>query len=151
MTVENRTDTNIDWWKEFADDDDFLALPADGQKKLIKFLERSMEMKLAVVYGNEDPEQTESCIDCGSFQHQCKAKCCTFVFALTQEEAEAGKVAYNKEKPFFIARDKEDGYCPHLDRESYQCEVWNDRPLRCRAYSCEEDMDIWPNGFAVNP
>lgn len=151
MTEESRTDTDINWWQEFADDPDFLELPPDAQKKLIEFLSRSMEMKLGVVYGNEDPDQEESCIDCSTHQHLCKAKCCTFIFALTQEEAEANQVKYNKEKPFFIARDEEDGYCPHLDRESYQCEVWNNRPIRCRAYSCEGDKDIWPNGFGLTP
>ena len=149
MTDKSRTNTDIDWWEEFADDPDFLELPPDGQKKLIEFLNRSIEMKLGVVYGDEAPNQEDACIDCGSYQSMCKAKCCTLIFALTQEEAEAGKVAYNQDKPYFIARDEEDGDCPHLDRKSYQCAVWNDRPIRCRAYSCEEDSLIWPNGFGV--
>jgi len=151
MIDDSRTSTDIDLWQEFVDDPDFLELPSGGQEKLIEFLNRSMEMKLGVVYGNEEPNQKEACIDCKSYQGKCKSKCCTLIFALTQEEAEAGKVQYNKEKPYFIARDEEDGYCPHLDRESYQCNVWNDRPIRCRSYSCEKDDYIWPNGFGIDP
>ncbi len=150
MDENDRTSTDINWEDEFKDDPDFLALPLDGQKKLIDFLNRSMEMKLAVVYGNEDEDQAESCIDCASYMSKCKAKCCTLIFALTPEEAKAGKVKYNQDKPYFIARDKEDGYCPHIDRETYQCDVWDDRPIRCRAYSCEEDSHIWPNGFGID-
>jgi hypothetical protein len=144
---KDRTSADIDWEAEFADDPDFQALPADAQKKLVDFMQRTLDMKLAVVYGDEDPDQPEACVDCNSLVSTCKAKCCTLMFALTKEEAEAGKVAYNEERPYFIARDKEDGYCPHLDRETYGCAVWHDRPIRCRVYSCETDSYIWPNGF----
>ena len=150
MNDNDRTSTDINWEEEFKDDPDFLALPPDGQKKLLDFLKRSMEMKLAVVYGSEEPNQPDACIDCSSYLTICKAKCCKLMFALTEKEAEAGKIKYNQDKPFFIARDKEDGYCPHLDRQTYQCEVWHDRPIRCRAYSCEEDSFIWSNGFGVD-
>ena len=150
MSEDDRSSTTINWEEEFADDPDFLAIPLDGQKKLIDFLNRSLEMKIGVVYGSEDPNETEACVDCNAHFSHCKAKCCTLMFALTQEEAEAGKVAYNKNKPFFIARD-EDGYCPHIDRKTYHCNVWDDRPIRCRAYSCEGDKHIWPKGFGVSP
>lgn len=145
--IEKRTTTDIDWHEEFADDPDFAQLPKAAQEKLINFLDRSLAMKIGAIYGNEDPDQADACIDCNSLVSTCKAKCCTLMFALTQEEAEAGKIAYNKDRPFFIARDEHDGYCPHLNRETYACGVWHDRPIRCRVYSCENDNDIWPNGF----
>lgn len=148
MQIEDRTSMDIDWEAEFADDPDFLALPPDGQKKLLEFLERSLEMKVAAIYGSEDENVQESCVDCGSLTSYCQAKCCTLMFALTEREVQANKVAYNKDKPFFIARDESDGYCPHLDRNNFQCEVWDDRPIRCRSYDCKEDTYIWPNGFA---
>jgi len=147
MEIDDRTSPIIDWEAEFKDDPDFLALPLGGQKKLLEFLNRSLDMKIAVVYGSEDGNETESCVDCDSLTSICKAKCCTLMFALTEKEVAAGKVAYNKDKPYFIARDESDGHCPHLNRENYRCDVWNDRPIRCRSYSCEGDSYIWSNGF----
>jgi hypothetical protein len=147
MEIDDRTSTTIDWQAEFEDDPDFLALPPDGQKKLLEFLNRSLDMKIAVVYGSEDENVQDACVDCNSLTSTCKAKCCTLIFALTEKEVATGKVKYNKDKPYFIARDEADGYCPHLNRDNYQCEVWDDRPIRCHAYSCQEDDYIWPNGF----
>ena len=40
-----------------------------------------------------------------------------------------------------------DGYCPHLNRQTLQCEVWEARPLRCRRYDRRKDREIWPQGF----
>jgi Fe-S-cluster containining protein len=109
-------------------------------------MEKMLEMGMAAVYGDEDPAQPDAAMNCRACLSECQARCCTYIFALTKAEVEQGIVQYNRQKPYFIARD-EDGYCPHLNRQSLQCEVWEARPLRCRRYDCKEDHDIWPQGF----
>ena len=69
---------------------------------------------------------------------------------LTKDEVEAGYVQYNEERPFFIARSPDDGYCPHMDRETYACKVYENRPLRCRRYDCRDDSEVWPDGVPDN-
>ncbi len=67
-------------------------------------------------------------------------------FSLTREEVEQGRVQYEPSRPYFIKIDP-DGYCPHLDRETLKCAVWEERPLRCRQYDCRGDREIWPEKF----
>jgi len=59
------------------------------------------------------------------------------VFALTQEEVKKGFFKYSAERPYYMARDA-DGYCPYLDRETFQCSIFEKRPLRCRKYVCSQ-------------
>jgi len=139
-------DEEIDWDEEFAGDPDWEAIPPDQRMKLIGIMEKMLKLGMAGIYGDEDEGVPEAKVDCASCQSHCQARCCTLIFALTKEEVEQGLVQYNKEKPFFIARDAADGYCPHLDRETYRCGVWDDRPLRCRRYDCRDDERIWPQG-----
>ena len=87
------------------------------------------------LYGLEDDAEQDAFCDCLSKLETCRALCCTYVFALTREEVRKGVVAFNKERPYYIARDP-DGYCPHLDRATYRCSVHERRPLRCRRYKC---------------
>ncbi len=144
--TDERTSTDIDWEEEFADDPDFQAIPPERRARLIEFLERAMELGLGAVYGDEDPDEPDADVDCASLTDRCQARCCTLIFALTKEEVAAGKVRWNPKRPYFIARD-EDGYCPHLERGTWRCQVWADRPLRCRRYDCRHDEYIWPDGF----
>lgn len=88
------------------------------------------------VYGLEDETEQEAYVDCLSKLEWCRALCCTYVFALTQEEVRRGHVRHNPLRPYYIARD-EDGYCPHLDRTTYMCSIHQQRPLRCRKYACK--------------
>lgn len=88
------------------------------------------------VYGLEDDAEAEAYVDCLSKLQWCRALCCTYVFALTQEEVSRGHVRHNPLRPYYIARD-EDGYCPHLDRTTYMCSIHQQRPLRCRKYACK--------------
>lgn len=142
------SDDPIDWEKEFADDPDFLAIPPEKRGRLIRMIEKTLEWGIAAVYGDEDEGVPDADVPCAQLTDRCRAKCCTFIFALTKDEAERGVVRSNPERPFFIARDA-DGYCPHLDRETLHCQVWNDRPLRCRRYSCACDPNVWPEGYPL--
>ena len=128
--------------QEFKDDPDYQQLSHEEKRRIISVMEKMMDMGMAAIYGDESEDQPESRFPCHKYISQCKAKCCTFIFALTHEEVDKGIIAWNKDKPYFIARDKEDGYCPHLNRDTWQCNEWENRPLRCRRYDCRDDNII---------
>ena len=115
-----------------------LPLPEEERTKILKIALQRMVMINNKVYGLEDETEPEAEVDCGSRIKSCKAICCTYAFALTQEEAKQDIVRYNAERPFYIARDS-DGYCPHLDHTSFRCSIHEKRPLRCRKYACRQD------------
>ena len=142
MTVED----DIDWDAEFADDPDYQAMSPGQRERLLSVMEKMIDMGMAAVYGDEDDDEPDASIDCEQCLSACKAKCCTLVFALTRDEVKQGVAHYNQQRPYFIARD-EDGYCPHLDRDTFRCAIWEDRPLRCRRYDCRDDDYIWPQGM----
>lgn len=127
--------------EDFKDGPNYQQLSEEEKLYIISVMEKMMAMGMAGIYGDESEHQPDANVTCNQLINQCKARCCTFIFALTKEEVEQGLVQYNKNWPFFIARD-EDGYCPHLDRKSLACEVWHNRPLRCRRYDCREDEDV---------
>lgn len=135
---------DFDWDKEFADDPDYQALSAEERARLISVMEKMLDWGMGAVYGDENEGVPDADVDCAARIPRCKAKCCTFIFALTKEEVAAGRIAYNTERPYFIARDPTDGYCPHMDRATCQCTVWEERPLRCRRYDCSDDPNVWP-------
>ncbi|MCW9013950.1 MAG: YkgJ family cysteine cluster protein [Gammaproteobacteria bacterium] len=144
---------NDDFLKEldedFRDDPEYQALSREEKLRIISVLEKMLAMGIGAVYGDEDEGVPDADVPCGKVIQQCKAKCCTFIFALTKDEVKKGLVKHNEAKPFFIARDESDGYCPHLDRQTYACEVWHDRPLRCRRYDCQQDKAVWEHGFPI--
>jgi len=89
------------------------------------------------VYGLEDDAEPEAFVDCAARIASCRANCCTYVFALTQEEVKKNFFKYNAERPYYMARDA-DGYCPYLDKTTFKCTVHERRPLRCRKYTCSQ-------------
>ena len=114
---------------------DFQPLSGEERDKIMEIAFKRMVMINDKVYGLEDDAEPDAAVDCASLTPTCKAFCCTYVFALTQDEVKKGFCKYNAEKPFYIARDA-DGYCPHLDRTTFKCGIHDKRPLRCRKYAC---------------
>ncbi|MEJ2142656.1 MAG: YkgJ family cysteine cluster protein [Gammaproteobacteria bacterium] len=137
---------DINWDEEFADDPERQAMSPEQREKLLSIMEKMIDMGMAAVYGDEDEDVPDAEVDCTKCIPYCKARCCTLIFALTRDEVDLGHIQYNKHRPFFIARD-EDGYCPHMDRDSFACSIWESRPLRCRRYDCHDDQGIWPDGI----
>ena len=122
--------------------DEELSLSEEEKAYIQKMFERLMELGLGAVYGDEDDTEETVLMNCEQRKESCRAVCCSFIFALTKEDTNKGKIKWNPKRPFFIARD-EDGYCPHLDRESLKCKIWGDRPERCRKYVCRNDPNVW--------
>ncbi len=140
------SDNPIDWDKEFADDPDYQAMSPEQRTKRLSMMEKMIDMGMAAVYGEEDAGVPDAQVNCAQCILLCQAKCCTLIFALTKDEVARGHIQHNSERPYFIARDA-DGYFPHMDRQSFGCNIWEARPLRCRRYDCRDDNNIWPNGL----
>lgn len=122
--------------------DDKVALSEDDKRAAIRILKRLMEQGLFVVYADEDDTEETILIDCEERKRCCRSICCSFVFALTQEEVRKGTIQWNQKRPYFIEREA-DGYCPHLDRESLRCKIWEERPRRCQKYDCRKEQNVW--------
>jgi Fe-S-cluster containining protein len=111
-----------------------------SDKEKAKIMEIALERMVMIegkVYGLEDDIEPEMSVDCLSMVASCRAVCCTYVFALTQDEVKKGVIKHNPENPYYMARD-EDGYCPYLNRETFLCSIHDKRPLRCRKYACPD-------------
>lgn len=115
------------------------------QQQMVK---KFVESKIGLLY--QDPEcdkytfEHEAEVDCQSRRHLCKAVCCKFPFALSKQDVVEGVIRWEFGRPYLIAHGA-DGYCVHLDRESYRCTVWEQRPVPCRGFDCEdnEKWKVW--------
>ena len=114
---------------------DVPELSDEQKERILSLMQRMMGMGICAVYGHEEEDIPDADVDCASNLDTCRAACCTLQFALTKEEVRKGHLKHNRCRPFFIARG-DDGYCLHLERATMRCEVWPDRPLRCRRYDC---------------
>jgi hypothetical protein len=81
-------------------------------------------------------------IDCNGRIPICKAACCRIPFALSRQDIREGIVRWSLGEPYLIDHDK-DGYCNHLDRHTFDCTVYENRPVPCRAFDCCRDNRIW--------
>jgi len=113
-----------------------------------RLVKKFVESGIGLMY--QDPEydkynfEHEANIDCKSRLSICKAMCCRFPFALSRQDVEEGIVRWDFGKPYLVARD-DDGYCIHLDRETYKCKVYENRPVPCRGFNCKdnEKWKVW--------
>lgn len=74
----------------------------------------------------------------------CKTACCTLQFELSPEDVADG-FEWEPSMPYAI-RHEADGYCYLLDRETFQCTVWEKRPKTCRIFDCRKKStfaDLW--------
>lgn len=122
--------------------DEEVVLSEEQRAYIKRMMERLMELGIGVVYGVEDDTEHTVIFEHGGRKDLCRAVCCSFVFALTKEDVKKGIIKWDPKRHYFIARD-DDGYCPHLDRESLMCTIWEDRPERCRKYDCRRDSNVW--------
>jgi Fe-S-cluster containining protein len=98
----------------------------------------------------QDPEEDkytfkhEANVDCQSKLDTCKAICCKFPFALSKQDVNEGVIRWEFGRPYLIAHG-DDGYCVHLDRETYRCTVHEKRPVPCRGFDCHdnEKWHVW--------
>jgi Fe-S-cluster containining protein len=83
-------------------------------------------------------------VDCKSCLRACKAMCCKIPFALSKQDVEEGIVQWEFGRPYLIAHNS-DGYCVHLDRNTYQCSIHERRPVPCRGFDCRDNQkwEVW--------
>lgn len=122
-----------------------------------RLVEKFKRSGIGLVYqeGEQDKYEFEheSHVDCANRTHICKAVCCKFPFALSKQDVEEGKIKWDFHHPYMIAHDEE-GYCVHLDRETFECTVRDHRPIPCRACDCRDNKkwQVWLNfeGMEIN-
>lgn len=114
------------------------------RERLYRLVPRLIELGLGCVHSAEraDDGGVETAVDCAARIPVCRSVCCTFRFALTEEEVAGGLISWNPARPYFIGRG-EDGYCLHHDRATGGCLIWEQRPLRCRRYDCRRESSFW--------
>ena len=128
--------------KDSLSHQDEINIPEEELQRVITAMMQTLELGICVVYGDEDTETPDAVVNCDKRLNKCKSICCSFQFALTKEEVQRGHIKHDIKRPFFIARDL-DKYCHHLNRHTLKCDIWNDRPLRCRKYDCSDDPQVW--------
>jgi len=74
--------------EDFKDDPDYQTLSRDEKLRIIRVMDKMMDMGMAAVYGEEEPDIPDADVPCGQVINQCKARCCTLIFALTKDERE---------------------------------------------------------------
>lgn len=132
----------------------------DERKKQVaqRLVKRFVDSGLGLMY--QDPEYDkynfdhEAQVDCESRLDVCKAVCCKLPFALSRQDVEEGIIRWEFGRPYLIAHG-EDGYCVHMDRNTYKCTVREHRTVPCRGFNCldNEKWNIWidyDNGM-INP
>lgn len=82
-------------------------------------------------------------IPCDELIPLCKAKCCTFYFALSSADLDEGVLRWDYGRPYMIRQRASDGFCVHNDPVSHGCTVHAHRPMVCRRYDCRQDKRVW--------
>jgi Fe-S-cluster containining protein len=96
----------------------------------------------------QDPEydkysfKEKATVDCFSRIHICGGACCRIPFALSKQDLREGVIRWDLGRPYLIDHGQ-DGYCNHIDRNTFDCTVYEYRPVPCRAFDCREDRRIW--------
>lgn len=122
----------------------------DERKKKVaeRLVQRFAESGMGLMY--QDPEYDKykfehaACVDCQSRLGVCKATCCKLPFALSRQDVEERIVRWEFGRPYLIAHGT-DGYCVHINRETYQCTVHEHSPVPCRGFDCRDNKKwkVW--------
>ncbi len=122
----------------------------DERKKQVaeRLVKKFIKSGTGLMY--QDPEydkytfESEACVGCQDRLDICKAVCCKFPFALSRQDVKEGIIQWEFGRPYLIAHDT-DGYCVHLNRDTYKCTVYEHRTVPCRGFDCQENekWKVW--------
>ncbi len=122
----------------------------DERKRQVaeRLVKSFVDSGLGLMY--QDPEydkytfKQEVQVDCENMLDICKAVCCKLPFALSKQDVEEGIIRWEFGRPYLIAHG-DDGYCVHLDRNTYRCTVREHRTVPCRGFDCRanEKWHVW--------
>jgi Fe-S-cluster containining protein len=129
-----------------------------NERKIVvaeRLVKKFQEMGMGAVFQDKEQDKygfSDVHIDCESRRHICKAACCKLNFALSRQDIEEGFLKWDLGHPYMIAKEG-DGYCIHLDKRTYECRIWEKRPVPCRGFDCRTDKRIWLDfeNMIVNP
>jgi Fe-S-cluster containining protein len=114
-------------------------LPKDYAKRVMKIGADRSSVRLTLVtdkYTKDIPE-----IDCASRLHLCKARCCRFEVALSEQDIKDG-IPFEIERPYMLPRDPSTKKCVCMDAGG-ACTIYDKRPASCRVYDCRGDVRVW--------
>jgi len=120
----------------------------DAQKKEVakRLVKNFVESGLGLMYQDMEYDKYQfeqnADVDCKACLNVCQAACCKMPFALSKQDIDEGILKWEFGRPYMIAHG-EDGYCVHLDRNTYKCTVHKNRPVPCRGFDCREN-EKWP-------
>jgi Fe-S-cluster containining protein len=122
----------------------------DGRKKQVaeRLVRRFTESGLGLLYHEPESDKyafaQEAVVDCQGRLSICKSICCKLPFALSRQDVEEGIIRWEFGRPYLI-KHGHDGYCCHLNMETYRCEVHEQRPVPCRGFNCRDDekWHVW--------
>lgn len=135
---------------EILNEKGLLIEELDKRKRQVaeRLVKRFIDSGLGLMY--QDPNNDkyafdqEADVDCESRLDTCKAVCCKLPFALSKQDVEEGIVRWEFGRPYLIAHG-DDGYCVHLDRDTYKCTVREHRTVPCRGSDCRnyKKWNVW--------
>ncbi len=109
----------------------------------VRIGDASQPTRVSLDLGGDKYTTPPSAPPCDELIHLCRARCCTFSFALSTADLDEGVIRWDYGQPYLIRQRKSDGYCVHCDPESLSCTVHAQRPRVCRSYDCSSDARIW--------
>jgi Fe-S-cluster containining protein len=116
------------------------------KKTAEQLIQKFEDSRIGLLY--QEPEEDKytfkpkHAIHCESRLPACRAICCKIPFALSKQDVEERAIRWEFGRPYLIAHDGE-GYCVHLDKKSYRCNAYKQRPVPCRGFHCR-DNERWP-------
>ena len=110
----------------------------ENHRSMIKRMRAPKHLPVVLAVPAETPEPD---IDCASLMHLCHGRCCTLTVALTEAEVFSGKVRWDLQAPYTLAKAKT-GYCSNLNADG-GCSCYTVRPTTCRKFDCRNDVRIW--------
>lgn len=119
----------------------------DERKKLVErrmtrnFQEAELGVLIQDILADKYDLEEPAIVNCKERMHLCKVACCTMAFALSWQDIQEG-VRWSLGRPFLCAKGA-DGYCIHLNRQNFECLIYDNRPAICRTYDCCHDERIW--------
>lgn len=118
----------------------------EGHLRVIQKLRKHAKLietpQIAIDGTTTKREVENSEVDCGARMHLCHGRCCSFNLALSKEDLREGKLEWQIDKPYYLAKDRA-GYCVYQQKDTGFCGTYENRPATCRRYDCRDDARVW--------
>jgi hypothetical protein len=101
-------------------------------------------LNVSIARGNGNKGDGTQHVNCRERRRYCGGACCFIGFSLTVDEIKEGIIGWDEDHPFKI-KHNESSACIHWNFKTKGCEIYEDRPIVCRQYSCKDDRRIWLN------